>query len=180
METREKIIKSAIYVLGKRPRASLEEVAIHADVTRVTVNRHFKNRDNLLIEAEGYCISALSGPVTSIYESNDKSIDKIKSLLRHFIPLYQECNFLMRFSDWDETVYAEDSIFSKQIETMNEIVKGAQSDGTLRLDFPSDWISLFINYVAMAVGDINEIGAIAPKDSIPLAIETFLYGCSGE
>jgi AcrR family transcriptional regulator len=180
MNTKDKIIRSGINILAKKPRSSIEDIARSAGVTRVTVNRHFKSRDFLIGVLEEHCLSSLSEVLVEAREMDDRAINKIKFVISEFIPLYYECLFLTRFSDWDEETFQGDSVYYQQMVAMNDLVKEALADGDLRSDFPADWIVTLMTYSAMAMGDAKEMGSIAPNQATTLALEAFLSGCKAK
>ena len=60
MDTKTNILETSIKTLSKKPRSSLDQIAAAAGVSRMTINRYFKGKDNLLNEAEKYCLNKFS------------------------------------------------------------------------------------------------------------------------
>jgi hypothetical protein len=144
----------------------------------MTINRYFKGRDNLLSETEEFCLNLFVDKVKTPMKSGKSSLEVLKEILVALIPLHLHITFLIRFSEWDDYNVNEDSEFMKTCYEIGVVVEQAKKEGLLRADFPEEWITTFLIYVAFGIGDVNEYGAIAPKKSAEFAIESFLYGVS--
>lgn len=177
MDTREKILKAAVEVFGHTPNSSIAAVSKKADITRMTISRYFKSKDVLIFETGQYCINLFQDAIDKAVQSNDSSIDKLKQILTNYIPLYSHYLFLIRAFNAN-TEDKESEQLRNQILTVNKITEKAKEDGFIREDFPTTWISIFLDFIAVGIGTIKESGTIVPNDVERLAIESFLYGCS--
>lgn len=177
MDKKLMILESAIKVLAKTPTAPVGDIAKAAGVTRVTVNRHFANRDNLVKEALSHAQAKFAAAVDDVERAGGPGAKtKLAGFIERLIPLHWECVFLMRFMAWQSC--GEDLVeFAQQQAIVDGWIKCAQAEGTVRQDFSPDWIVTVLSYVALAIGDIKELGAIAPRDAAKVAIDIFFNGC---
>lgn len=175
MKTDIKIRDAAIRVLAKKPTASLDDIASNADVTRMTLLRYFKSRENLILEASNFAILMFGNVISDALSQKISNIDRIKYIIEGFIPLYEQCIFLTRFINWtgESREYLK---LQNQYAQISKIIEAAQADGDIRKDFVGEWGVLIITYISAAIGDINQMGAIAKRDSSKIAIETFMNG----
>lgn len=179
MKSREKIINAAIQILGKIPEGSMESIGERAGLSRMTIARHFGNKEQLIASTRQYCLDQYDIVIEEQIKSSKSSILKLEQILEGMIPLYESALFLLRYLEWYKHS-PELSQYQSQLAKINSIIEDCKKEGDIRKDLPSDWITTFLNYVALGMGEMNDMGAVAPKKSAKLAVESFLYGCSGK
>ncbi|SMF64513.1 TetR/AcrR family transcriptional regulator [Pseudobacteriovorax antillogorgiicola] len=177
METREKILEAAVEVFGWGPSSSLEAVAKKAGITRMTVSRHFKSKDVLLLEAREYCIDLFQKVIDEAVASQQSSIDKLTQILVNYVPLHSHYIFLIR-AVAGEIEDDGNQRLRKQVASVCQITEQAKTDGYIRKDFPTAWVSSFLDFIAIGIGNVKQQGSIAPNETNRIAVESFLYGCS--
>lgn len=177
METKEKILEAAVEVFSWGPSSSLEAVAKKAGITRMTVSRHFKSKDVLLLKAREYCIDLFQKVIDEAMASQQSSIDKLKQILVKYVPLHSHYLFLIRAAAGKIDDEGNERL-RMQVASVNRITEQAKEDGYIRKDFPTVWVSSFLDFIAIGIGNVKQQGSIAPNETDWVAVESFLYGCS--
>jgi AcrR family transcriptional regulator len=177
MNTKEKIFKAAIFVFGRTPSASVTEVAKKAEVSRMTVNRYFTNKENLLLETYEYCIDCFQEAIDKHKSSKVDDVEKLQKVLWEYIDLGDQYSFLMRNSDEAYDEYGQR--FKDQLNIVTTIVKRAQRKGLLRKDLPEGWIACIMDFSAFAVNSAIEHGSIKPTNARDILWKTLFCGIKG-
>ena len=161
-------------VFGRRPNATLDDIAAEADVSRITVIRLFKTKDDLLDETSAYCIACFDAAIAESDRQTSLAIERVKKLLLRFARLGNHYWFLLRATSVNEDKHVE--ALRNQLNVVEALVKNAQAEGTLRPDLPAGWLACLIDFYAMAVSSASERGLVAARDLETLAWDTFLNG----
>lgn len=174
MDTENKIFEAAVYVFGRTPSASVTEVAKKANISRMTVNRYFKNKENLILETYKYCIRCFQKAIDRHKGTRIGDVEKLQNILWEYIDLGNHYSFLMRNS---RDVHNEhEATFLKQLSIVTKIVKRAQKKGHIRSDLPEEWIACFMDFGAFAVNSAIEHGSISSSNARDILWKTLFYG----
>jgi len=174
MKTRQKILEASAATFGHRPNATLDDVAAEADVSRITVIRHFKTKDDLLLETSAYCVESFDTVVAASQDDTIATLERVRQLLLRFAQLGNHYWFLLRATSVNEAEH--ESALKAQLNAVEALVKKAQDEGVLRPDLPAGWLACLIDFYAMAVSSASERGVVAARDLESLAWDTFLNG----
>lgn len=81
VETKNKIVQSAIALWGKDISCSLDDIANNVGVSRRTLHRHFSGKEDLIISVFDFIIEEYLNEVQSILNSSLTTVEKLKSFL---------------------------------------------------------------------------------------------------
>jgi AcrR family transcriptional regulator len=178
MDTKTKITNSTISILCRNPSGSLEEIATDAGVSRMTVSRHFKGREELIERCKDICFDNFEEAIERAMAIEANSLERVKSLLASMIPLFENSLFLLRFFNLNE--YDQNCRIEEHNEKVYQIFQQAKEDGHLTERFSNPWISNHLFFLAIAMGDSEMTGVVHGHESTSIAIDTFLYGCASK
>jgi AcrR family transcriptional regulator len=161
MALRERILDSAAACLSSHPapRLRLRGIAAHAGVTAALLNYHFDDLDGLLDAlAQERALPIWQALFTPAHESAGASLSRFlqrwtAALLRHrwLLPCLLQV--------------APDRC--KWVAPLQQLVREAQREGTLRTDLPEDYIAMLM----LAVGALPQLAATALGAGITLPSE---------
>ncbi len=176
MVSDKEIIEAAILVFANKPNATMAEVAKEAGVTRITVNRKFGTKQDLLEIATNYCLDQFEDVLEAAHQSSKPPLEKIYMVLKGYSFLKNHYFFWMR-------VYVEDrgryhAVFLKQLEIVEKLIVAAQQSGDLRSDLPSGWIAGMFDYIAISANTSLNRGVVAERDIYKVSWDTFMNGVS--
>jgi TetR/AcrR family acrAB operon transcriptional repressor len=110
-ETREKILDSALDIMGERPfsKVSIKEIAGKIGLSKGAVYWHFKNKNDLLVSlVENMCIRMegeldRNGDPESLDDIRDYFVSKIEMVMRNQLS-NSVSRLMIRRYEWPETV----------------------------------------------------------------------------
>ncbi|MBL4907118.1 MAG: TetR/AcrR family transcriptional regulator [Sneathiella sp.] len=174
MVSDKQIIEAAILVFAHKPDATMTEVAKEAGVTRITVNRKFGSKTDLLQITAGYCVAKFEEVLESACSSDKTAIEKIYIILTGFSKLRNHYFFWMRSRVDDKRKNQE--IFMRQLDVVEQLVIAAQNAGDIRADLPSGWVASLFDYMAIAASTSLHRGVVAERDVYKVAWDTLVNG----
>ena len=150
---RDQIAKAALEIVGRHGVKGLTTAAIAKEVgiSEAALYRHFKNKDDILLETIGKIGSGLREKVQTVMSSSIPCIEKLKA------------NFLLNLEHIEANIGIPRLVFSDQIHIDNdalrerilsninnhlgrlsEMIKKCQKDGTVRGDVDPDSSALML------------------------------------
>ncbi|WP_169545493.1 TetR/AcrR family transcriptional regulator [Sneathiella aquimaris] len=176
MVTDEDIIEATITTLAHKPEATMQEIAREAGVSRITINRRFGSRNDLLQIAATYSLDLFEDILLNAQKSRKPPLDQIRQIFEGYAGLSNHYFFWMRGFVEDRKKY--ETIFLNQLAMVEKLVLAAQDRGELRKDLPTGWIAGMFDYLAITVNSSLNRGVIAQRDALNLGWDTFLNGVS--
>lgn len=174
---RDAVLDAAGKYLASNPRASTQEIAAAAGISRMTLHRLFPTRA-VLMEALGHM--ALRKVIAAFAAARPEEDDFRTALLRIvtvMIPLAQQ--YLYLEAEFQLRQDPEIRAASAEFEVMlNRLFRRGQTEGVLRSDFPLPWFSHTLAGLLYAAEEALRLGTIAPRDAVRLVMESFLSGAA--
>lgn len=176
MVTDKQIIEAAIHVYAHKSDATMSDVAKEAGVTRITVNRKFGTKKDLLEVASTHCIDCFEEVLRNARNTDYTALEKIFLILKGFSQLRDHYFFWMRTSVDNKSKNQE--VFLGQLEVVEQLVIAAQKSGDIRSDLPSGWVASLFDYMAVTASASVYRGVVAQRDIYKISWETLLNGIS--
>ncbi|OUR78088.1 hypothetical protein A9Q83_08860 [Alphaproteobacteria bacterium 46_93_T64] len=176
MATQSEIIEATIFVFAYKPDATMTDVADKAGVTRVTINRKFGSKQNLLDQAAAHCIKEFDYVLRKTKSAKKSPMEKIILVLRGYYGLKNHYFFLMRTMVDDQSTYKKN--YLRQLEIIEKLVIAAQENGDIRNDLPSGWVASFFDFIIIAACTSRFRGIVAERDMLSIALNTLQFGIS--
>ncbi|WP_210036642.1 TetR/AcrR family transcriptional regulator [Pseudonocardia parietis] len=167
------IVEAAVDCLGRRPEASVADVAKEAGVGRVTVYGHFPSRAELVDAA-----------VVHVLEQVDVAL---KSVDLHGPPREALARYIR--ASWEHTgrslslvAAAEKELASERIHRLHErlaerpvrVLERGQADGVFSDDLPISWMVAVLHRLIHGAADEVGRANIHPSDAAELIVTTVL------
>ncbi len=176
MTTDTDIIEAVIFVFGHKPDATMEDVAEKAGVSRITLNRKFGSKAEMMARAELHSIRQFEKILKRAKNSRKSAMDKFLMVLREYYKFRNHYFFWMRTMVDKPT--DNQKLFLKQLESIEKLVRDAQEQGDIRQDLPAGWVASFFDFLIIAANSSRQRGVIAERDLIKIVWDTFQYGVS--
>lgn len=174
MVSDKQIIEAAILVFAQKPDATMSEVAKEAGVTRITINRKFGTKSDLLQVAAHYCLDRFEEVLKQSLKVNCSAFEKIRLILVGYSGLRNHYFFWMR-TGVDDQLKNRD-VFMRQLDTIEKLVISAQESGDIRPDLPPGWVASLFDYMAVAANIAMNRGVVAERDVYKVAWDTLVNG----
>ncbi len=176
MTTDTDIIEAAIFVFAYKPDATMDDVADKAGVTRITINRKFGSKAQLLDKAQLYSVKQFEDILKRARTSRKSAMNKILMVLQEYYRFRNHYFFWMRSMVDDPS--GNQKHFLKQLEYMEKMVRDAQEQGDIRQDLPAGWVASFFDLLIVTSSMSRHRGVIAERDMLKIAWDTFQSGVS--
>jgi AcrR family transcriptional regulator len=140
--TKQKIINSAITLLKQDLNCSLEEISGNANVSRRTLHRHFKGKEDLIGQIFETVGNEYIEGFLSIIWANKNPMDTLEDLLRYDLAILSNHNTLYGLYKNDKYIFEEElmiKIDQEYIEIFNQIIKKEYCDQS----FTPKWLGAF-------------------------------------
>ncbi|WP_169569106.1 TetR/AcrR family transcriptional regulator [Sneathiella limimaris] len=173
-ETDQEILEATIFVFANKLDGTLDDVAKKAGVSRVTINRRFGKKTDLLISAQKFSIRQFNSVLRKARSSKQNSMDKLLFVLTEYYRLRHHHLFLMRTLVDEEDKNRKN--FARQLEVIEQLVKNAQARGYIRQELPPAWVAAFMDFLVITANSTRYRGIVAERDLRDHIWNTFKYG----
>lgn len=174
---RDAVLDAAGKYLSSNPRASTQEIATAAGISRMTLHRHFPTREALIEEIGRLALRRVIDAFEAARPEDDDFTSALQRIVTVMIPLtqqylYLEGEFQLR---QDEEILAASTRFQAQI---CNLFRRGQREGVIRSDFPLAWFGHTLAGLLYASEEALRMGTIAPREAVRLVMESFLQGAA--
>ncbi|QHT67215.1 TetR/AcrR family transcriptional regulator [Rhodocytophaga rosea] len=175
-DVRIKIIAAAVKCFLVNESDTLEKVAQEAGVSRRTLHRYFKDRQDLLESCKNEMLDRCNKAMTEAYESENDPIKKVKNMLFAAIEQGANYSFIKRlyerssFSEVESRKeFGSNNVKSKWLT----IMKNLQKERRINDELTIPWIfNLFGSIIETSIYAV-ESGDVARNDSKTFAWTSF-------
>lgn len=174
-KTRNKILASAVIILNQNDTASIEEIAMHAGVTRRTVHRYFNDRDTLITSCKEKMMAICNKTMWEAYESSDDPEIQLENMFYAALNIGAEYAFVKR--TYDRSGFSESLQETKVYEDVKtkwfELIKKLQITDSINSSLTIPWIyNLFGGIIDIGIA-AKQKGDIAANDMKHLSWSAF-------
>ena len=146
MDTKTRIIESAIEIFGEDLSAPLQKVADNADITRRTLHRYFADRNELVAvcrqEIESSCKKAM---LTAIQSSNEPLV-QLESMLYAGIDCGSKYTLFKRLHQGEDHYHNPENKncadYDAIFKAFHKIIIQLQKQGKVNPEMSSQWIQV--------------------------------------
>ncbi|MBW1295399.1 TetR/AcrR family transcriptional regulator [Aquimarina litoralis] len=181
-KTKDRIIQAAIDVFNHDFSAPLQKVADNANVTRRTLHRYFKDRDELVATCEREMEVSCKKAMIAAIKSSDDSLMQLENMLNagidcgakyyFFYKLYQQEGHKRSGSNKDCEDY--DYIYSN----FKKIIKDLQNKGIVDKKMTIEWIQNLHAGIINSTVNAKEIDQSNGIEIRKFAWKSFINGIS--
>jgi len=170
--TRAVILEAAARVLGRRPDASMADIADEAGLGRATLYRHFPTRDSLLQGAQQAGIAEMTEGIEAANLGEltvERAIARLISVFMRTGAKYAA--FINQGEEHPDSVDKE-----RVIRPVRDVIDRGVREGVLRADPPAD--VLFEMFTALLERSLRLTvsGTITPEAATDAVVDLFLDG----
>lgn len=154
--TKEKIINSAIYLLGQNINSSLEEISDGAGINRRTLHRYFTKREDLIIEVfETLGNEYIEGFLTVLWAEKD-TLPTLEALFKYDLEMSSKYDTLCKLYEGYNNKYKfEDELMSKIHQEYTSLFCKLKEEGFVHKSITTEWLEVY--YVTMIELGIKQI-----------------------
>lgn len=162
-------------VLATNPRATLEEIARAAGLSRATLHRAFSSREALLRATALDALASAEGGMKTVPFGGGDALRVLKGVVEILVPLGAKVHFLAS-EDWLE----QDEEVAARLAELQSAVRGilerARGEGLIDRRFPVEW--QLRAFVALVYAGWEAVGGqdLVPRDAVRAVISSFLDG----
>lgn len=165
MTLRENVLKAAAVALLDQPRASMEELATRAGISRATLHRIVPSREALVDEIGSRAIewarSALDA--ASLEDGGaDAALGRVIHHLTRDAELYW---FLCTVPDADIK-----SAWATHRQRLVRLFRRGQEEGLFRVDLSAEWLAEALNALLCSAAKSVHEGRLAPNDTEAMVV----------
>jgi len=175
----EKIINAAIGMFNKNLPFTLEDVALHAGISRRTLHRHFTGKEELLAACKKTAMASCNVAMLLAYNANQDTIKKLKAMLFAVIDSGSNAVFIKKFYERSSFSQAGGNNSFKGDDVKSKwfrLIQTLQAEGTITQKLSIGWIfNLFGSIADTAILAIDN-GDIAQDDARRFAWFSFSKG----
>jgi AcrR family transcriptional regulator len=147
------ILDAASRVLGRRPEASMEEIAKEAGTSRQTVYAHFPTRDTLIAALVDRATRRVLAALDAADLDSGPADAALVRLLEAGWQTFDTDPFLLHLAQPDVTAEQDRERHQPIMTRLERVVVRGQRDGEIAPDLPVSWILAAVLNLAHAAGE---------------------------
>lgn len=178
MNTHQKIIDAAISVLNENFSATFEDIAEHCGISRRTLHRYFKSRNELLEACNKNMMAAWELAAINAFSHSEDPLIQLEHLLYAGIDSGIKYSFLIKLNENDTSssvIYEteQSEVYSKKRNQLFDAIQKLQKQHIIDDNFPLPWIRILFTSVITATITAFRSGDIAQNEVKKLAWYSF-------
>jgi AcrR family transcriptional regulator len=178
--TQQKIIDAAIQVFNEDLSAALEKVAERASVTRRTLHRYFKDRNELIALCEKDMQRSCNNAMLAALNSSDDSLKQLENMLYAGIDCGAKYSFFRKLHTRQEHKHNHKDKDCAEYDAMYEryrnVMLELQDRGIISKNVTIDWVTTLFGGVITATINAVEFGSVARTNLKEFAWFSFSKG----
>ncbi|NHC45079.1 TetR/AcrR family transcriptional regulator [Motilibacter aurantiacus] len=164
--TRQAILDAAIRVLGRRPGASLSEVATAAEVGRTTLHRYFASRQELLDAVSVEALSAVGSAFERAGLAEGTGRETVLRALRELLDLRDVLTLVFTGIFLDRPEWQEGTEPSGELV---EVVRRGHADGSISPALSALWVENLLWCLLYAADSYANVTGGSRHDALAMA-----------
>lgn len=174
-KTRQKIIAAAINELARNPGASIEQIALAAEVSRITVFRYFSTRQKLKYALNQEANRVFFEIMEPLMAEDLPAGQKLRKLVEVLIPYGGTFRFLLYEPYRSEDPHME-RLLQDYKDSLHKMMRTLAAEGLLSSHTPIWWATRHLDTLLWIAWDSIDQGELAPKAAPDLILQTFYHG----
>lgn len=179
-DTRQNIVDAAIFIFNEDMSAALEKVADHATVTRRTLHRYFKDREELLTACHDEMQRCCGRAMAAALQNSDDPLEQLELLLHAAI----DCGVKYAFLHKLHTQHGHQHIhknkecarYDETFGRIRALVEKLQRKNIVSKRLTAEWIAAFFPGVVAATINSHTAGMANTADLKQFAWYSFSKG----
>lgn len=179
-DTKQKIIDAAIWILNEDQSAPLEKIAEKASVTRRTLHRYFKDRNELLAVCSKDIRKRCSEAMAAALDGSDLPLTQLEQLLYAALDCGAKHAFFHKLHNSEDHQHHGDNDDCATYDTMHQrflqLIMQLQDAGMITRHVTPSWIHAFFTGVVNTALKADAMGEIAKQSQRQFAWFSFSKG----
>jgi TetR/AcrR family transcriptional repressor of mexCD-oprJ operon len=171
----EAVLDAATRLLAVDPRASMQEIAAAAGVSRTTLHRLYPSREALIEALTLLAFHEINAAYAESHLEEGSVPEALQRLVAALFPVVHQFAFLISEAQAQQSEGIRASDRSLQ-ESTEQLFRRGQSEGSIRADLPTAWLPYALSGYFLAAEEAVRQGDIAPREATRLVLESFLEG----
>lgn len=164
-DTKQKITEAAIDIFNEDFSAPLETVAEKAEVTRRTLHRYFKDRNDLLAACQHMMQESCRASIVAVYTQYNEPLERFEHMLYAAIDCGVKFSFLHKLhnnahhehSGSNKNCFEYDRTFNKFKSTILDL----EEKGLLTGGLTTEWVEMLCAGIVTAAINAEKTGNVA-------------------
>lgn len=161
--SREKLLLNLVNSLSDHPRASMEQLAGMAGISRATLCRHFSSRDEMLLAMAEAALSSAELAFERARPSEGSAEQAIRRLIEELLPIAELYAYVGQQEHIDKGVEARAQPLR---ESFIALFHQWQASGELRIDLPAPWLVESMSSLLRGAAAMIRSGRLARHDAV--------------
>jgi AcrR family transcriptional regulator len=172
---RDGLLQSAADFLGRRPNATLDEIATAVGVSRATLHRHFAGKPALMAALDELAMAKMSEAIDSARLHDGSAIDALRRLVTACRPVSP---YLCLLYSQSQEIDAENSMegWADMDRSITALFERGQRAGEFRPDLSAAWLNEALYSLIAGAGWAIRVGRVAERDFDHMITELLLDG----
>lgn len=179
-ETKDRIIESAIEVFNKDFSAPLQKVADNANITRRTLHRYFKDRDELVVTCEREMELSCKMAMIKAIKSSDDSLVKLEQMLYAGIDCGAKYSFFYRLHQQEGHNHNKNNKdcadYDFIYQSFRKIIQDLQNKGEINRKMTVQWIQNLHAGIINSTVNAKDIDELSESEIRNFAWNSFIKG----
>ena len=172
------VLDAATRLLAVNPRASLQDVAAAAGISRTTLHRLYPSREALIEAIATVGIEKITAAFAAARLDEGTASEALTRLVEALVPLVHQFAFLVSETQIQESEGVRQRDRELQAQT-ERLFRRGQAEGAFRFDLPAAWLAHALSGLFLGAVEGVRQGDVAPRETARLILETFLAGAAG-
>lgn len=155
----ERLIRALAGAIVQYPRANLQELAAAVGVSKATLYRFARTRENIVKKVRDYCVELTHQILENADLQRNDPHDGLRRLIHGFMEHRELINFLLYHAQ-DETG-ATEKIWHKHQELLDAFFLRGQKMGAFRIDVSAVYLNEFFSSVISGFAAAERRGRVA-------------------
>ncbi len=181
-KTKHRIVESAIEVFNNDFSAPLQKVADNAEITRRTLHRYFKDRDELVATCEREMELSCKKAMIAAINSSEDSLIQLKQMLYAGIDCGARYSFFYRLHQQEghnhNTNNKDCADYDFIFQSFRDIITNLQKKGIVNKLMTIQWIQNLHAGIIISTVNVNYNSAMPISDIKNFAWNSFIKGIS--
>ncbi len=172
---KQAVLNAATRLLAVNPRASMQDIAAAAGISRATLHRLYPSRDALIEAIALVAVDKITAAYAAARIKEGTVLEALERLVTALVPLVYQFAFLVSETQIQESegVMERDRDLQREME---QFFRRGQAEGAFRFDLSPAWLPYALSGLFLGAAEAVRQGDVAPRETTRLILETFLGG----
>ncbi len=173
----DQIIEATISYLSRNPGGLLEDIALHAGISRTTLFRYFPSREKLIQKVILEFDKQIQTLIMPILDENIPAIEMLNRIIEIMIRRNVQFNFLL-YEPFVQQDPINQSVINNALKLLQRLIERLQQEDVISRHININWASKSLDLQVWGMGECVHNGDVAINTAAQMLVDTFLNGFS--